>query len=282
MNFIKSLNSNQLNELIKSASERVILALPGIFKENMEVINSKYSSGFKNIKIVLNCSEKIIRQGYGEIEAIQKLKENSVPVFDQPENLVSFVIVDNKGYFLFPQSRIFLEDSHNVKNAIEMDPFSMEQIIGLFFPPTQEEKKQFEDKLVNAVILSSQRVQNINEILKDGERIKVSLLNDQKFDPVKKAIESNRPIHPDLKRALDYYTTNYLWIDLKFVGANFSNKTITIPKHVLPIDSEDLRKKLTSNLKLFEDFENSSWYIKLKMINIKIAPLRKKYLYPIK
>ncbi len=141
MNFIKSLNSNQLNELIKSASERVILALPGIFKENMEVINSKYSSGFKNIKIVLNCSEKIIRQGYGEIEAIQKLKENSVPVFDQPENLVSFVIVDNKGYFLFPQSRIFLEDSHNVKNAIEMDPFSMEQIIGLFFPPTQEEKK---------------------------------------------------------------------------------------------------------------------------------------------
>ena len=282
MNFIKSLNSNQLNELIKSASERVILALPGIFKENMEVINSKYSSGFKNIKIVLNCSEKIIRQGYGEIEAIQKLKENSVPVFDQPENLVSFVIVDNKGYFLFPQSRIFLEDSHNVKNAIEMDPFSMEQIIGLFFPPTQEEKKQFEDKLVNAVILSSQRVQNINEILKDGERIKVSLLNDQKFDPVKKAIESNRPIHPDLKRALDYYTTNYLWIDLKFVGANFSNKTITIPKHVLPIDSEDLRKKLTSNLKLFEDFENSSWYIKLKMININIAALRKKYLYPIK
>ncbi len=132
------------------------------------------------------------------------------------------------------------------------------------------------------MILSSQRVQNINEILKDGERIKVSLLNDQKFDPVKKAIESNRPIHPDLKRALDYYTTNYLWIDLKFVGANFSNKTITIPKHVLPIDSEDLRKKLTSNLKLFEDFENSSWYIKLKMININIAALRKKYLHPIK
>ena len=147
MNFIKSINSSQLNDLIISATERVILALPGLFKENAEAIVSKYLNGFKNIKVILNCSEKLIRQGYGEIVAIQKLKNTGVPIFDQPENLVSFIISDNKGYFIFPQSRIFLEDSHNVQNAIEMDPFSLEQIIGLFFPPSQVEKKQFEDKM---------------------------------------------------------------------------------------------------------------------------------------
>ena len=52
MDFIKSINSNQLNDLIKSASERLILAIPGLFKENMEVICSRYSAGFKKIKIV--------------------------------------------------------------------------------------------------------------------------------------------------------------------------------------------------------------------------------------
>jgi len=282
MDFITSIDSSQLNVLIQSASERIILALPGLFKENMKVIESKYLSGFKDIKVILNCSEKIIRQGYGEIGAIQKLREIGVPLFDQPENLVSFIIADNKGFFLFPQSRIFLEESHNVRNAIEMDPFSMEQIIGLFFPPNLFEKKQFEDKLANAVILSAQRIQNIDEILKDGEKIKVSLLKDQKFDPVKKAIESNPPLHPDLKRILEYYTTNYLWIDLKFKGANISNKTINIPQHVLPINSEALRKKLTSNLKLFDNIENASWHYKLKDVNEDVAELRKNYLHPIR
>ena len=282
MDLIKSINSSQLNDLINLATERVIIALPGLFEVNSNAILSKYNSGFNSIRVVVNCSEKIIRQGYGEIEAIQKLKEKGVPVFDQPENLVSFIICDNKGFFLFPQSRIFLEDSHNVKNAIAMDPFTMEQIIGLFFPPKLSGKKEFEDKLANAWILSSQRVNNVDEILKDAEKIKVSVLSDQKFEPVKKAIESNPPMHPDLKRVLDYYTTNYLWIDLKFKGANFSNKTITIPKHVLPIDSKDLREKLTSNLKLFENFENSTWFIKLQMINIDSTALRKKYLHPIK
>lgn len=282
MNFITSINSVQLNDLIQSASERVILALPGLFKENIKVISSRYEAGFKNIKVIVNCSEKIIRQGYGEIEAIQKLKELGVPLYDQPENLVSFIISDNKGYFLFPQSRIFLEDSHKVRNAIEMDPYSLEQIIGLFFPPNQAEKKQFEDKLTNALILSSHRINNIDDILEESSDIKVSLLDDVKFNPVKKAIEANPPIHPDLKRELDFYTTNFLWINLKFKGANISNKTITIPKHVLPIDSEDLRKKLNSNIKLFENIENSTWYFKLKKINDEEKKLRKTYLNPVK
>ena len=143
MSFIKSLDSHELNNLIQAAKERVILSLPGLFAENGTAILLKFDSGFNNIKVILNCSEKLIRQGYGDIETIQKLKDAGIPVFDQPDNLVSFVICDDKGYFLFPQSRIFLEDSHNVRNAIEMDPFSMEQIIGLFFPPILLERKEF-------------------------------------------------------------------------------------------------------------------------------------------
>jgi hypothetical protein len=282
MEFIRSINSAQLNSLIQSASERVILAIPGLFCENQKVIESKFLSGFKNIKVILNCNETIIRQGYGDIESIGKLREIGVPIYDQPQNLVSFVIVDKKGFFLFPQSRIFLADSHQFQNAIEMDPVTLEQIIGLFFPPNPSEKAQFQDKLANAVILSSQRVNKIDEILKDGVKIKVSILSDQNFNIVKKAIDSNKPIHPDLKRQLEYYTTNFLWIDLKFKGANISTKTISVPKHVIPINSEDLRKKLTSSLKLFENVEESTWYYKLKDINEDVNALRKKYLHPIK
>jgi hypothetical protein len=282
MSFIQSLDSYELNNLIRAAKERIVLALPGLFAENGTAILAKFGTGFKKIKVIVNCSEKLIRQGYGDIETIQKLKEAGVPVFDQPDNLVSFVICDNKGYFLFPQSRIFLEDSHNVRNAIEMDPFSLEKIIGLFFPPNLFERKEFEDKLNNAVILSSQRVQNIDEILSDASIIQVSPLDDQKFNPVKKAIESNPPVHPDIKRKLEYYTTNFLWVKMEFNGANISSKTINIPPHVLPIDSDELRKKLTANIKLFENIQSCPWYYKLKKINTDEKNLRKKYLHPIR
>lgn len=246
------------------------------------MIVEKKGSGFDNIKVIINCSEKLIRQGYGEIEAIQLLKDAGVQVFDQPDNLVSFIIVDDKGYFLFPQSRIFLGDNHNVRNAIEMDPFSMEQLIGIFFPPDLSDKRSLEDKLANALILSSQRIRKIDDFLDEAKTLHVLPLDEKKFKQVKEAIEKNPPMHPDLKRELDYYTTYFLWIKLKFKGANISNKTITIPKNVLPIDSEDLRKKLTSHLKLFENIENTTWYYKLKRINDAVSKFRKKYLIPIR
>jgi hypothetical protein len=263
MSFIKSINTFLINDLIKSGSQRIFLSMPGLFLETVKVVIDKFQSGFKNIKVIINCSEKIIRQGYGEIEAVQKLRDAGVPVFDQSDNLVSFIIVDDTGYFLFPQSRIFLEESHNVRNAIEMDPFSMEQLIGIFFPPEPGEQKQFEDKLSNALILSSQRINKIDDILGEAKNLHVSPLEDKKFNPVREAIEKNPPMHPDLKRELEYYTTYLLWIEMKFKGANISKKTITIPKHVLPINSEDLRKRLSSQLKLFENVENTMWYYKL-------------------
>jgi hypothetical protein len=281
MNFIKSINSKQINELIQAGSQRIILSMPGVFVETAKQIIDKYKAGFKNIKVIINCSEQLIRQGFGEIKAIEELKENGIQVYDQPENLVSFIIVDEQGYFLFPQSRIFLEESHNVKNAIAMDPFSMEQLVGIFFPPKPEEKKQFEDKMTNALIASSERIKNIDTILIESSKHKVFLLNESTFAPVKKAIEANPPMHPDLKRQLEYYTTNFLWIELKFKGANISSKTISIPKHVLPINSDDLRKKLSSQLKLFENIENSTWYYQLKKITDDVKKLRKTYLTPV-
>lgn len=112
MSFIQSIDAYYIADLIKLSNIRIILCVPGLFHETGNLIVEKYRSGFKNIKVIINCSEKIIRQGYAEIEAIQKLRDAGVPVFDQPDNLVSFIIVDDIGYFLFPQSRIFLEDNH--------------------------------------------------------------------------------------------------------------------------------------------------------------------------
>ncbi|MFZ5431895.1 MAG: hypothetical protein ACOZDD_16860 [Bacteroidota bacterium] len=282
MGFIKNIDSAQLNQILSGASQRIILALPGIFVKTANEIIKKYQAGFSNIKVIINCSENIIRQGYGEISAIDELKKAGVPIYNQPDNLVSFVVVDNQGYFLFPQSRIFLEESHHVNNAIPMDPFSLEQLIGIFFPPVKGDEKQFEDKLSNALILSSERIKDTGAILKESAKLKVKPLDEKTYNPVKTAIQANPPTHPDLKRELEYYTTNFLWIELKFKGANISTKTISIPKHVLPINSEDLRRKISSQLKLFENIESTTWYFKLKSISNEVNLLRKKYLNPIK
>jgi hypothetical protein len=122
----------------------------------------------------------------------------------------------------------------------------------------------------------------MDDILNESKILQVAPLDEKKFIPIKESIEKNPPMHPDLKRKLEYYTTYFLWIEMKFRGANISKKTITVPRHVLPINSDDLRKKLSAQLKLFENIESAIWYYKLKKINDDVNNLRKKYLTPVK
>lgn len=281
MDFITSIDSVRLDDMIQSAKNRIILSAPGIFQEVANSIEKKYQSGLKNIKLIINCSEQTIRQGFGEISVLTRLKNIGISTYHKPENFVSFIITDDSGYFLFPQSRIFLEDDHKVKNAIAIDPFSLEQLIAIFFPPRPSEKKELENKLSNALIISSERINNIDQILEESINHKAVPLNDLVLNTVKIAIETNPPLHPDLKRQLEYYNTNFLWIDLKFKGSKISSKTITIPKHILPIDSNELRNKLTSHLKLFENAD-TTWFYKLKKITNEVTRIRKKFLTPIK
>lgn len=75
MSFIRNNNSAQLNQILSGASQRIILALQGIFIKTANEIIKKYPAGFINIKVIISCSENIIRQGYGEISAIDELKK---------------------------------------------------------------------------------------------------------------------------------------------------------------------------------------------------------------
>lgn len=105
MKFIETLNYGSIVDLISQAKERICISLPGIDVELADALVRLKASA--EIIVLLDNSEATIRSGYGEIEGIEELRKAGIRLKECTGNFVSFIILDDIGYFVFPQSRIF-------------------------------------------------------------------------------------------------------------------------------------------------------------------------------
>lgn len=70
------------------------------------------------------------------------LKVNGIQLFEIPGNMVSFIISDNIGYYLFPQSKIFAGDEDLTSNAVKINQLDIINLKNDFFPPKTEAEKE--------------------------------------------------------------------------------------------------------------------------------------------
>ncbi len=124
--FISHIGFKEIINLISKAKESIVFSSPNIHDEVSHAIFSyKKENNVNNIKILIDNSENNYRNGYGEINAIDKLKKAGIDIYDLKGNFVSFIICDDIGYYLFTQSRIFSSDDDLSSNAVLIDPISI-------------------------------------------------------------------------------------------------------------------------------------------------------------
>jgi hypothetical protein len=131
MNFISKIDYQQLITIAFDAKDRLLISLPGIDDTLAEALLAVKHD--VEIKVVIDNSEDSIRNGYGEIDAIEKLRNRNISVRECSGNLVSFIIADEDGYFLFPQSRIFAAEPSG-PNAVSIDPITVQLLALNYFP----------------------------------------------------------------------------------------------------------------------------------------------------
>ena len=134
-NYLIKLSFAKLGELILNAEKRIYYAYPSIHPEVTDVILRNIESGKKcDIRVLIDPTEKNFRHGFGDIKAVDKLRNIGVKVFEIEDNLVSFIITDDSGYFIFPQSRILEEDGKLI-NAVRLSKLDILKIVNYYFPP---------------------------------------------------------------------------------------------------------------------------------------------------
>ncbi|QOJ27643.1 MAG: hypothetical protein HRU80_01680 [Ignavibacteriales bacterium] len=177
--------------------------------------------------MIINPSEDSFRNGYGDIKSLNELLAARIEVLEMKGYKISFLITDDSGWFLFPESHIFQSDTTG-PNAFEMTRESINYIVQQYLNPE--------------IIIETPHPKKINT-----EEVKI----------VERKLQANPPVAPDMRRILNIYNAKIQFVEFKFEGAKLSEKTIKIPQQALPIHDKNLQKRIDSTIKLFrEGFDN--------------------------
>ncbi len=268
MDYFKAITKTGLNKLVEATKDSLYLCMPSIHKELADAItNLSYSNSFEDkevgIHILLDFDAQTFRQGYGDCSEVTELIKGGFDVKSLQDNRISFIISDDIGYYLFIESRSLIPAEKETINAVKIDPVSMVRLKHFYFEKAKNE--EFEDELTNAIIEESDLLKDRANLVSPQSAL-IKEISDKQVSDVKKDIEDTPPIHPDFKRTIEYYTNKFQYAELRFEGQNFKHFSISIPSKVLPYRNIELRKKLLTKLKLFQNIGDNEKFVPFEEI----------------
>lgn len=254
MKLIEKIDHPKFIDEVSQATRRLYLSLPSIDNEIAEVLIRKANE--ITVKILI---------------------DNNIHIFQAEGNLVSFIILDDVGYFLFPQSKIFLEKAKGT-NAFKIDPVTIQLLIQQFFP---NEGQSLKNKSEQSVTIRESIGYFESALLEAKNASSVTEFDNEKYEDIKKKLKVNPPLSPNLQRQINTYTAKIQFVELKFSGGNLENRIAQLPKKAIPINSEKLRGLLLTKIKMFQGINKASEYKKFREFKDKVEKLRRDFLTPI-
>ena len=105
----EALNSERIAAEIRTAEYSVCYAAPGILNLAAEaLVDIAEKIGAELITVCLDFDERVLRMGYGHLEAVQLLRDAGIEVRSTPGLRIGLVIVDGEG-FIFAPPALLLE-----------------------------------------------------------------------------------------------------------------------------------------------------------------------------
>ncbi len=123
-----SLNSAAIAMEIRTTQHSVCYAAPGIQHEPanaMLEVASRLSPEL--ITVCLDFDERVMRMGFGELEAVKKLRDAGIVVNSTPGLRTGLVIVDHRGY-IFTPTALYLEAEDRSTEAPNAMRLSKDQV----------------------------------------------------------------------------------------------------------------------------------------------------------
>jgi hypothetical protein len=137
----------------------------------------------------------------------------------------------------------------------------------------------FTDDLTNAIIEDSKILTQLDkskELPKPAPTLQITKKEKVK---VKEDLEKKPPLKPIHKRLLDIYSNKFQYVDLRFKGAKIKNVEVPVPKNLLPVKNETLKKQFKTKIKVFENPEKIKELEELKKLEDHLKIIRKNYLF---
>lgn len=251
-----SMSSPKMVGLINRAQTRVLLCSPAIRTTVAEAfIGTSDRIGKDKVRAVLDCDEEVYRLGYGEIEAVQKLREAGVDVRQSSGLRVGLLIVDGDAWVFTPTALFVQSEVHSdeTPNSIKLPPPDAERLARSICPPDTGDEQCDADA----------------EIMEP--EVGHASLDDKTIATVTQGLEVAPPIPFDVARQVRVFQPYLQYVKTKLSGSSLQTHRVTIPDSLQDYGSDSgVAKRLRTTFNLIgtsSDLSSKPLADKLRKIN---------------
>lgn len=265
------LTSEGIASFLEGASHSVCYVAPGIQMEPAMVLDHLAEElGPEMITVCLDFNERVLRMGYGSIEAVEILRGAGIAVRSAPGMRTAFIIVDKEGY-MFTPTALLLEaepEKNPSPNAMRLSPDQITEILSRFSPlekalakansETPEEKARIE-AIPDAITPDAIRNDPLAAFKPAPMVLESHPVQDEALAKIKKQLEQAPPAKFDVARQVRVYSAYLQYVELSLRGAAIQRHKVQIPKILHRLgDNRELENRLKTTFDLIDKDSNVS------------------------
>ena len=240
-----SLDSAAIAEDTRKAQYSVFYAAPGIQLEPSKALaDLAQRIGPELITVCLDFDERVMRMGFGDLAAVQTLREAGIKVFSTPGLRTGLVIVDQEGYIFTPTALYLEADKHptTAPNAMRLSHDQVTEALARFSPAAKA-----------IAIAFAKTDEERDRIRKQAVEVRSALIADEAFAEVRRRLEEAPPVRFDIARQVRVFNAYLQYVELKLTGAAIQRHRLAIPDSIQKLgSSKDLEGRLRTTFDLIE------------------------------
>ena len=262
------ISSRRLVDLIGNAERLVCYAAPGIREEPaIAMVDLARCIGPEALIVNLDVDERVFRMGYGDMEAVRRLRDAGIVIYHTAGLRSALVIVDQEGY-IFTPTALYLEGesaSGSPRNAMRLSPDQVREALARLSPAAK------------AIAIAQEGNPDTKEYIRAlPVEVGSKPLDDSQFKQVDVGLEEAPPIKFNLARQVRVYEPYLQYVELELKGAAIQSQKVKIPGILQELgESKGLEGRLHTTLQLIKkdsDLSSKSLDDELRSIRDRYSP----------
>ncbi len=240
-----ALDSQRIVELVRSARRFVCYAGPGIRSAPAQAMAEAAARiGPEMVTAALDFDERVLRMGFGDFEAVKRLRDAGILINNAPGLRSAFLLVDDEGYVFTPFA-LYLEPEPTTDRAVNAMRLSSEQLreaLARLSPGARD--------IAKAQAKTEQERQRIAAI---PVEINSQPIDQKTIEHVATRLNEAPPVKFDVERQVRVYNAYIQYVDLKLTGAAIQHRKITVPPSISRLGGgEDMEGRLRTTYDLIQ------------------------------
>ncbi len=245
------LSSADISDLIQATKGSVCYAGPGIQREPAKAIEEVACRiGPELITVSLDFDERVMRMGYGDIAAVQTLREAGIVINSSPGLRSALIIVDGEGYTFTP-TPLYLEAETTdrlARNALRLSPDQVAEALARLSPAAKA-------IAIARTTDPAEKAHIANLPIEVGG----FQVDETQFRRVDENLKEAPPVRFDLARQVRVFEPYLQYVELSLTGAAIQRYRLAIPASIQKLGrSKDLEGRLRTTFSLIAKGEKLS------------------------